>query len=187
MTVSKTLGPFLGAALLVLSGLSAQAIARSEVNISLSVPLPPPLVIPAPPAVVLIPRTRVYRAPEIEVDLLSYRGWWYRPHEGHWFRARSYQGPWVYIRPPKVPQALLALPSDYRQIPPEPKKIPSKKVKTRKPKEPPPPKIKKVKRTERGPKEVPKVKKDWGPGGGPSGNQGKNQGSHLKSRPNKSN
>jgi len=187
MKVSKTMGPLIGAALLVLSGLSAQALAQVDVNIGLSVPLPPPLVIPAPPALVLIPRTRVYLAPHIDVDLLFYRGWWYRPHGGHWFRARSYQGPWVFIGPPKVPQTLLTLPPDYRQIPSRPQKIPSKKVITRKDKEPPPPKIKKVKRTEGEPKAPPKGQKDKGQKGGSPGNQGKSQGNYLKSPTNKSN
>jgi len=130
MKVSETICSVIGAALLILSGLSAQALAPMDVNIGISVPLPPPLVIPAPPAMVLIPRTRVYRAPDIDLDLLFYRGWWYRPHEGHWFRARSYQGPWFFILPSKVPHALVALPADYRQIPLGQQKISSKKVKT---------------------------------------------------------
>jgi hypothetical protein len=187
MKVSKTIAPVIGAALLVLSGLSTQALAQVDVNIGLSIPLPPPLVIPAPPALVLIPRTRVYLAPHLDVDLLFYRGWWYRPHGGHWFRARSYQGPWVFIHPPKVPRPLLTLPPDYRQIPPEQQKYPAKKVKAKKDKEPPPPKIRKVKVTKGGQKGGPKGKKDKGPDGGPPGNQGKSQGNHLKSRTNKSN
>jgi hypothetical protein len=176
MKVTKTIGLVIGAVLLILSGLSAQALAQVDVNIGLSVPLPPPLLIPAPPAVALIPRTRVYRAPNIEVDLLFYRGWWYRPHGGHWFRARSYQGPWVFILPSKVPHALVALPADYRQIPLEQPKVHHKKVKTTKSKEPPPPKIKKVKPAKDGHKDEPKGKKE-----------GKSQGSSLKSPINKSN
>jgi len=124
MKISKTNCTVMGAILLILSGFSVQVQAQVEVNIGISVPLPPPLVIPAPPAVVLIPRTRVYLAPDIEADLLFYRGWWYRPHGGHWFRSRYYQGPWVFLHPTKLPRPLLSLPSDYRRIPPGQQKIP---------------------------------------------------------------
>jgi len=64
------------------------------------------------------------RCAVIEVDLLFYRDGWYRPHGGHWFRARFYQGPRVFIHPTKVPRPLLALPPDYRRIPPGHEKIP---------------------------------------------------------------
>jgi hypothetical protein len=187
MKVSKTIGLVTGTALLILSGLSAQAWGKEDVNGGISFLPPPLLVIPARPALVLIPRTRVYLAPHIDADLLFYRDWWYRPHGGHWFRARSYQGPWVFVGPHKVPGALLSLPPDYRQIPPGQQKNPSKKVKTRKDKEPPPPKIKKVKVTKGEPKASPKPKINKGQEGGSEGNQGKSQGNSLNSRPKKSN
>jgi hypothetical protein len=188
MTVSKTIGPVIGAVLLILSGLSDPALSRVDVNSGVAVPLPPPpLLIPAPPALVLIPGTRVHRTAGSDVDLLFYRGWWYRPYEGRWFRARSCQGAWVFIPPSKVPPALLALPPDYRLIPPGEKKIHHKKLKQRKDKEPPPPKIKKIKTTEDQHQDKPKAKKDKEQKGGLPENQGKNQGSYLKSTNPKSN
>jgi hypothetical protein len=181
MRANKRIGLVIGTALLVLTGPSAQTSAQAEVPVGLSVSPPPPLVIPAPPALALIPRTRVYLAPEIAEDLLFYRGWWYRPHGGHWFRARSYRGPWGFVRPDKVPRALVNLPPDYRQLPLEQRKPPPKKVKHRKEKEPSPPKIKKVKGTQGGPNDPLKGKKEQGPDGGPPENQRKSPGSYLKS------
>jgi hypothetical protein len=124
----------------------------------------------------------------IEADLLFYRGWWYRPHGGHWFRARAYQGPWVFLHPTKRPRPLLSRPSDYRRIPPGHQKIPYGQLKKKcKDKEESPPKMKKAKGPEGGVKGGPKDKKDKGPKGGPPGKQEKNQGTYLESRPNKSN
>lgn len=82
------------------------------------VPAPPPPVpvyaVPAPPEVVVIPGSYVYYVPNIGVDILFYHGSWYRPHGGNWYRARSYNGPWVHVVPRRVPRALVSLPHDYR-------------------------------------------------------------------------
>ena len=98
-------------------------------NLNISIGTPPPVVIQSPPPMAVIPGTYVYIAPDISVDILFYRGHWYRPHGGHWFRASSYNGPWVHAVPSKVPRAILELPPRYHSLPPGLQRIPFKHVK----------------------------------------------------------
>ena len=113
----------IGVALVVVLGISSRGMAELSVNIGVSLPgpapvavAPPPPVyeIPAPPEVVPVPGTYVYYAPGLSVDILFYHGAWYRPFGGRWYRARFYNGPWVFLPPPRVPQELVMLPPNYR-------------------------------------------------------------------------
>ena len=102
----------------------------AEVNVNVGVFAPPPAyVVPAPPPVVVIPGSYVYFVPEIEVDILFYHGYWWRPYEGRWYRSRSYNGPWGYIRSEGVPNAIRSLPPDYRRVPPGHERIPHEQLK----------------------------------------------------------
>lgn len=92
------------------------AITYAEVNVSVQFGLPP-LVIPAPPGLVVIPNTYVYYPPRVDVDIFFYHGYWYRPHHGRWYRARHYNGPWDPILGNHVPRAVIAVPSVFRQSP----------------------------------------------------------------------
>ncbi len=91
-----------------------------EVNVNIGVfAPPPPLVIESPPPMaVVIGTPYVYYAPDVSMGLFFYSGYWYRPHEGHWFRARSYRGPWAHMRPGSVPAPLVKLPHGYRKMHP---------------------------------------------------------------------
>jgi hypothetical protein len=113
--------PFLVGMLLAVGG-GKEAAAGVQVNINIGPP--PAFVIPAPPAVVVIPGTYVYAVPDIGVAILFYHGFWYRPHEGHWFRAQTYNGPWVYLAPANMPRVLVQLPPGYYQVPPGHRYIP---------------------------------------------------------------
>jgi hypothetical protein len=93
-------------------------------GVRINVPLPPPLVIPAPPPMFVIPGTYVYFAPEVDVDVLFYHGYWYRPYQGHWYRSGTYNGKWAYIVPDRVPRVLINLPPDYRRVSPGLRRIP---------------------------------------------------------------
>ncbi len=115
MKKAKILVPVVGALFLVLTGFSGRSSAGINLNIGIDVPLPA-IVLPAPPSAVVIPGSYVYYAPGINVDLLFYHGYWYRPDDGHWYRCRSYNGHWTYVRPSRVPRALMELPGDYRDI-----------------------------------------------------------------------
>jgi hypothetical protein len=77
---------------------------------------PPDYVLAAPPSLAVVPGTYVYVAPEIGVDLLFYHGSWYRPYQGHWFWALSYDGPWVYLAMGSVPRVLIDLPVGYHRL-----------------------------------------------------------------------
>jgi len=108
--------------ILFVFGGSAGAMPVVDVNVNIGAP--PPFVLAAPPAVAVIPGTYVYMVPGIAVDILFYHGYWYRPYQGHWHRAQSYNGPWVAVEPHRVPAALVELPPDYRRIPPGHQHIP---------------------------------------------------------------
>lgn len=95
--------------------LTGRSMAGVNVNIGINVPPPPALVLPAPPELVVIPNTYAYFAPGIDVDIVFYHGYWYRPHAGYWYRARSYNGPWNYIVIDRVPRTVIHLPPDYRR------------------------------------------------------------------------
>jgi hypothetical protein len=97
--------------------------AYAEVNVTVGVNLPP-VVIPGPPEVVFIPGTYVYYIPDINVDIFFYHGWWYRPYEGRWYRARVYNGPWGFVAPGRVPHVMLTVPPDFRRVPPGHERIP---------------------------------------------------------------
>ena len=119
---------FVGIILWIGLGYSSRAIAGVNINVGINIPPPPRLVIPAPPPLFVIPGTYVYTAPEVNVDIFFYHGYWYRPYQGHWYRSGSYNGKWVDIVPEKVPRVLINLPPNYRHVPPGYRHIPYKEV-----------------------------------------------------------
>lgn len=75
---------------------------RAEVNVSIGFALPAPVVFDAPPEMIVLPDTdNVYVAPDSDIDLFFWNGWWWRPWEGRWYRSHSYNRDWTYYR--KVP------------------------------------------------------------------------------------
>ena len=109
--------------LLTVIGWTGQSGAEINVNVGVFAP-PPAYVVPAPPPVVVIPGSYVYFAPGLDVDMLFYHGYWWRPYQGRWYRSGSYNGPWGYIRGERIPRAIIALPPDYRHVPPGHERIP---------------------------------------------------------------
>ena len=99
------------ALLLVMAGSANQSEAGVNVNIGVNLPA---IRFAAPPDVVVIPGTYVYMVPDIDVDILFFQGYWWRPYEGHWYRSRDYKGSWRYVEPRRVPRGLIELPQDYR-------------------------------------------------------------------------
>ncbi len=68
----------------------------AQVNISVNIGLPPPIVFHEPPVVVVLPDTYyVYAVPDIEIDLFFWNGWWWRPWHGRWYRSHYYDRGWV--------------------------------------------------------------------------------------------
>jgi hypothetical protein len=73
---------------------SLPATTRAEVNVSIG--LPPPIVFAAPPELIVLPETYVYVAPEVDVDLFFWNGWWWRLWDGRWYRSTYYNRGWGY-------------------------------------------------------------------------------------------
>jgi len=111
----------IGAMLLILTGFSVQG--RAFVNVGIGINIPA-YTFAAPPRMVVIPGTYAYVVPDINADILFYHGYWFRPYGGRWYRATSYNGPWVYISTTRVPTVLVNLPPHYRRISAEYRRIP---------------------------------------------------------------
>lgn len=92
----------------------AAAPAHAEVSVNINIG-PPPIVVHEPELIV-VPRTMVYYAPAVEVDLFFYRGRWWSRHDGRWFRSHSHKGPWAVVSPRYVPVEIVRLPRDYRTV-----------------------------------------------------------------------
>jgi len=86
--------------------------AMAEVNVGVSISLPPPIVFASPPMMVVLPETYVYVVPDMGVDIFFYGGWWWRPWEGRWYRSRYYSSGWVYYQ--RVPAFYSSIPSGWR-------------------------------------------------------------------------
>lgn len=67
------------------------------------------------PRMVRIQDTPVYTVRgENDRNLYRYGNTWYYIEDGNWYRASSWQGPFVYVRGSMVPEAVLTLPTTYR-------------------------------------------------------------------------
>ncbi len=82
--------------------------AMAEINVNISIPLPPHIRFVEPPRLVVVPETYVYVAPDVEAEIFFSDGWWWRPWEGRWYRSRSYDSGWQHYR---------KTPAFYRQVP----------------------------------------------------------------------
>jgi hypothetical protein len=72
--------------------------AMAGVYVNIGIPLPPPIVFSSPPDVIVMPDTSdVYVAPDIDVDLFFWNGWWWRSWEGRWYRSPYYNRGWAYF------------------------------------------------------------------------------------------
>ncbi|MGB5218775.1 MAG: hypothetical protein WBN66_10810 [Smithella sp.] len=88
------------------------ASAMARVSVHINIPLPPPIIFPAPPELVVIPETDVYAVPDVEDEIFFYGGWWWRPWDGRWYRSRYYDRGWAYY--PNSPYFHRSIPSQWR-------------------------------------------------------------------------
>jgi hypothetical protein len=100
------------------------------VDVNINIQVPPPIAIVAPPPLVLIPGTYAYFAPDMDVDIIFFQGFWYRPFRGGWYRADDYNGRWVLVPSKRVPLVIMNLPPNWKRIPPGHQRIPHSQVKS---------------------------------------------------------
>lgn len=89
-----------------------------HIGINIGVPPPPPVVLEAPPPLIVVPRSPVYYAPQLPYNYFYYHGTYYTLHDGAWFSAASFGGPWGYVAVGRVPRPILAVPVRYYRVPP---------------------------------------------------------------------
>ena len=105
---------FLVAGLAALAVTSSASIAAAHVTVNLG----PPIVVQAPPRLVVVPESPVFYAPDVEYNYFVYdhRHWVLR--DGRWYVARTYRGPWTVVPVARVPSPVAAVPVAYYKVPP---------------------------------------------------------------------
>jgi len=105
---------------LAIAGFSAVTATAGQVNVgvNIGVPAPPPIMLPAPPRVVVVPNSPVSYAPSVDYNLFVYGGTYYSFHQGSWFYASRHSGPWTFIPTERVPRPVIGVPVTYYKIPP---------------------------------------------------------------------
>jgi hypothetical protein len=119
-------------AVLALAGFVAAAAlvhAGTNVNVNLGIPAPVvvtphPVYIEQPPEMVVIPRSNVYFAPAVSVDLFFYDNRWWNRRGDHWYRASGYNGPWTAVGHRYVPAPVYRVPANYRTVYVHEKRVP---------------------------------------------------------------
>jgi hypothetical protein len=99
----------------VLVTLLAGVAAAADVNVNIG--WPPPLIIERP-QVVVVPETRVYRAPKLEYNVFVFGGKYYSLHNDQWFMTVKAGAPWTPVVFERVPIEVRAVPVKYYKIPP---------------------------------------------------------------------
>lgn len=103
-------------------------VVMAGVNVNLNIGLPPVYTFSGPPELVVIPNTYVYFAHGIDIDIVFYRGYWYRPYNDYWYRSSGYNGTWRHIGRERVPKHIINLPPDYRGMYRDHPRIPHRHV-----------------------------------------------------------
>jgi hypothetical protein len=94
--------------------------AHADVNVGINIgaPAPPPVIVAAPPGVILVPGTNVYHAPSASFNVFVHQGRYYSFHNGAWFVTTRWGTPWAVIAVERVPKPVLGVPVAYYRIPP---------------------------------------------------------------------
>jgi hypothetical protein len=100
--------------------------ARADVNVGVTIgvppavvvaPVPPPVIV-TPPQLVIVPGSPVYYAPAIELNYFVYGGRHWAFHGGHWFVTSGPGLPWARVTVERVPRPVLGVPFAYYKVPP---------------------------------------------------------------------
>jgi len=82
--------------IILLLATAVPAPSKADVDVRVGISLPP-IVFPAPPEMVVLPDTNgVYVAPDIDIDLFFWNGWWWRFWNGGWYHSHYYDRGWAY-------------------------------------------------------------------------------------------
>ncbi len=98
----------------------APASAKTDISVNLNVGAPsvvvegPRVQFQEPPEMVVIPRSTVYFAPGVSVDLFFFNDWWWTRDNGRWYRSREPRTGWAFVGPNRVPQEVIRVRPDYR-------------------------------------------------------------------------
>jgi hypothetical protein len=98
--------------------LPAAKATAADVSINLRIGDPyrgPRVVFEDEPDVVVVPGTRVYYIRDYDYDMYRYGSYWYYNYGGAWYRARRYNGPFVYVGYNSVPRPVAYVPARYRR------------------------------------------------------------------------
>jgi len=123
------------AVVLLAAGVSAATALAADVNVGVSIGVPAPPVVVAPaPAIVVTPPSITFAAPPPLVivpgtptvqyvstgayNVFVFGGRYYSFHNGYWFHAAGYNGPWRHIKTEKVPAPVIGVPVAYYRVPP---------------------------------------------------------------------
>lgn len=105
----------MGVALLLQTAAQAYA-QRVHTEINVGDPYRGTVYFRSAPDMRLIPDSDVYSIRgNTEYDLYRYNGWFYLVDDGAWYRARSWEGPFTYVRMNSVPRAVVTVPTTYRR------------------------------------------------------------------------
>jgi len=107
---------------------AAPSHAGVDVNVNLGIPVgvavapapvvvaPQPVYVEEPAEMVVIPRSNVYFAPGVNVDLFFYNNRWWNRRGDRWYRASAYNGPWTTVERRYVPAPVHRVPMNYRTV-----------------------------------------------------------------------
>ena len=100
---------------LVLGALLVAAVAgpvHAQVRVDIGISLP------GPPALVVVPGSPVYYAPRAPANVFFYAHQYWAFAHGGWYLGPTWNGPWAVVAPAYVPAPLLRVPVGYYPVPP---------------------------------------------------------------------
>lgn len=82
------------------------------INVNIGAAPPPPVVVfRSEPRMVIVPNSTVYVVEQdMGYDVFRYGVYWYVINDGHWYRARTYRGPFRAVHARYVPTAIVNVP-----------------------------------------------------------------------------
>jgi len=80
--------------------------ARAQVNVTVNIGPPAPVIVEAPPHMLFLQDPGVYAAVGIPYDVFFIGGRYYYLHGNNWFWGPGYGGPWTYVQYRTLPPGL---------------------------------------------------------------------------------